>query len=208
MKKKQIITIVLIVVLLILLLRIKKKNDNIIYIEDFLDTSDFEMVNKLNKNKTNFIFEKYRYIRPLSKNILDDNEIYNIFYSTKYLNKIQNYINPKIHKSDFPIEHRFYHKESTGMNWHIDTLLYSKPQYEAIYTIKNESDSKTQWLDENDKLNEVWTKPNSILIVKAQGYKHHVTPPIIGEREILKLIYTQTNKTNENYKKEINRFNL
>ena len=206
MKKKQIITIILIIILIILIvLSFTTKNDNIIYLEDFLDTSDFETVKMLNKDKSNFLFEKYRYTRPLSKNILDDNNIYNIFYGKKYLNKVQNYINPKIYKSNFPIEHRFYHKESRGMEWHIDTLLYSKPQYEAIYTIENESESKTQWLDENEQLNELWTKPNSLLIVKAQGYKHHVTPPIIGEREILKLIYTQTNETNENYKKEINR---
>ena len=87
----------------------------------------------LNKDKSNFLFEKYRYTRPLSKNILDDNNVYNIFYGKKYLNKVQNYINPKIYKSNFPIEHRLHHKESRGMEWHIDTLLYSKPQYE-VYT--------------------------------------------------------------------------
>ena len=44
-------------------------------------------------------------------------------------------------------------------------------------------------------------------VVKADGYYHHVTPPISGEREILKLIYTQTEKTNSNYDREMRRFN-
>ena len=90
---------------------------------------------------------------------------------------------------------------------HIDTLLYQKPQYEAVYTIRNKSNSLTKWKDNKGKLHSKWTEPNSLMIVKAQGYEHFVTPPEIGEREILKLIYTQTNQTNQNYEKEMKRFN-
>ena len=43
------------------------------------------------------------------------------------------------------------------------------------------------------------TKPNSLLIVKAQGYKHKYN--IYNWREILKLIYTQTNETTKIIKK-------
>ena len=93
------------------------------------------------------------------------------------------------------------------MKWHKDTLLYEEPQYEAIYTIDNQSSSMTQWKDETGKIHEVWTEPNSLLVVKAHGYEHHVTPPLSGEREILKLIYTQTNNVNANYHKEMLRFN-
>ena len=53
-----------------------------------------------------------------------------------------------------------------------------------------------------------WTKPNSMLIVKALGYEHSVTPPKTGEREILKMIYTQSDNPNDNYYViEMNRFN-
>ena len=38
--------------------------------------------------------------------------------------------------SKFPIEQRIYPNGSKGMNWHIDTLMYDKPQYEAVYTIR------------------------------------------------------------------------
>ena len=90
---------------------------------------------------------------------------------------------------------------------HIDTLLYEEPQYEAVYTIRNTSNSYTEWIDGDNIKHSEWTEPNSLLIVKAKGYKHHVTPVLNGEREILKLIYTQTDKVNDNYRREIQRFN-
>ena len=203
MKSIKKCTILILVILLLYLVFFKpKKNDNIIYIENFLDENDYINILSLDKNKDNFMYEKFRYIKPLKNGFT-----YDIFYNKKYMDKVQRYINTKIYPSDFPIEHRFYHKESAGMDWHKDTLLYTKPQYEAIFTITNNSESKTQWEDGFGNRHELWTKPNSLLIVKAQGYKHHVTPPISGEREILKLIYTQTNDVNSNYHKEIERFN-
>jgi len=182
-------------------------NDNIVYITNFLNKKDYNLIQTLNKDMNNFKKEKFRYIRPLNKESNKDKTVYDIFYGDKYIRKIQRKVNPKIYSSDFPIEHRFYHKESEGMKWHKDTLLYEKPQYEAIYTIDNLSESETQWYDNKDKLNSLWTEPNSLLIVKAQGYMHGVTPPKSGIREILKLIYTQTDKVNNNYHREINRFN-
>ena len=182
-------------------------NDNIIYIKNFLNKNDYNLIQTLNKDMNNFKKENFRYIRPLNKENNKDKTVYDIFYDDKYIRKIQRKVNPKIYPSDFPIEHRFYHKESEGMRWHKDTLLYEKPQYEAIYTIDNLSESETQWYDDKGKLNSLWTDPNSLLIVKAQGYMHGVTPPKSGIREILKLIYTQTDKVNENYHKEIVRFN-
>ena len=115
--------------------------------------------------------------------------------------------NYNIFKSDFPIEYRIYPKNSKGMNLHSDTLLYDLPQYEAIYTIHNHSDSLTKWEDENNTEYSVWTKPNSMLIVKAAGLRHMVTPVTTGTRSILKLIYTQSDNTNNNYKNELIRFN-
>ena len=85
-----------------------------------------------------------------------------------------------------------------------ETICY--PQL-SFYTIRNNSDSFTGWIDGKDEYQKLWTKPNSLLVVKAQGYKHHVTPPISGEREILKLIYTQSDKINKNYTDEMERFN-
>ena len=85
--------------------------------------------------------------------------------------------------------------------------MYQKPQYEAIFTINNNTKSVTKWEDKYKQIHEIWTEPNSILIVKADNYIHHVTPPEIGIREILKIIYTQTDDKHPNYFKEMKRFN-
>ena len=127
-----------------------------------------------------------------------------IYY--KYLDKVKRVIPNEIFPSEFPIEHRYYPSESSGMHWHKDLLMYKKPQYEGIYTIRNNTKSRTEWKDSKGVLHSIWTEPNSLLIVKANGYEHHVTQPEEGEREILKLIYTQTHETNNNYKKEMKRF--
>lgn len=202
MKKAKLIILIVLVLFFILICFDKGNDDNIIYISDFLDKKDYQKLLSLNKDKDTFIYEKFRYIKPL-----EEEDIYHIFYNDKYLKKVQRKLNNKIYQSDFPIEHRIYPKESKGMAPHIDTLLYQKPQYEAVYTIRNKSNSLTKWKDNKGKLHSKWTEPNSLMIVKAQGYEHFVTPPEIGEREILKLIYTQTNQTNQNYEKEMKRFN-
>ena len=181
--------------------------DNIIYIDNFLNNEEYKnILNNLENDNRNLIDEKFRLILPLDN---DNNKIiYDTFYSEKYINMIQKKLNNyNVTKSDFPIEYRIYPTNSKGMNWHSDTLLYDLPQYEAIYTIHNNSDSQTKWFDENNKENSIWTKPNSILIVKANALKHMVTPITSGSRSILKLIYTQSNNTNNNYKMELNRFN-
>ena len=92
------------------------------------------------------------------------------------------------------------------MKCHKDILLYEKPQYEIVYTIENESDSYTNWYSYLGWNNIIYTKPNSLIIVKAQENIHCVSPINKGYRTILKLIYTQTEKYNENYLKEIKRF--
>ena len=181
--------------------------DKIIYIDDFLNNTEYEklLINLENDNR-NLIDENFRLILPLDHN--NNKIIYDTFYSEKYINLLQLKTNNyNIFKSDFPIEYRIYPKNSKGMNLHSDTLLYDLPQYEAIYTIHNNSDSHTKWFDENNKENSIWTKPNSMLIVKADALKHMVTPITIGTRSILKLIYTQSDNINNNYKMELNRFN-
>ena len=181
--------------------------DKIIYIDDFLNDYEYKnLLNNLENDNRNFLNEDFRLVLPLNNN--NNKSVYDMFYSEKYINIIQKKLNNyNVTKSDFPIEYRIYPTNSKGMRWHSDTLLYDLPQYEAIYTIHNNSDSLTKWEDENNKEYSVWTKPNSMLIVKAAGLRHMVTPVTTGTRSILKLIYTQSSNINNNYKNELIRFN-
>ena len=181
-------------------------SDKIIYIDNFLENYEYKkLVDNLKGDNRKFIDENFRRTLPL--NTYNNKYVYDLLYSDKYLSFIKNKTsNDNILKSDFPIEYRIYPNGSPGMKWHSDSLLYDLPQYEAIYTINNNSDSKTKWIDEDGKEHLIWTKPNSMLIVKAKGLKHMVTPVNNGTRSILKLIYTQTSNTNNNYLNEMKRF--
>jgi hypothetical protein len=66
-------------------------------------------------------------------------------------------------------------------------MLKDQLQYECVITLTNTSDSLTLF----DKIlynDEIYTKPNSILIVRARGIRHMVTKTIKGSRTILKFV--------------------
>ena len=81
------------------------------------------------------------------------------------------------------------------MNKHKDHLIYKIPQYECILTLSNSTDSYTilepQGKADNKKIK---SKPNSLIIVKAQGIEHEVTTVNQGERYFLKFIFTETDQ--------------
>ena len=178
------LNVLFVILLILIILYICLYNDDVYYIENFLSDEEYNYINNYFKNINNLKSEKFRLIKP----IFDEN-IDNIFYSEKYINKIKNVINENIKKSDFPIEFRIYPEGSSGMKCHKDTLLYDKPQYEMVYTIENKSDSYTNRYSYFGWNNKIYTKPNSLIIVKAQGNIHCVSPVNKGFRKILKLIY-------------------
>jgi len=180
--------------------------DDVYYIENFLNDTEFKTVRRICSaiSDTDIKDEWFRKIRPLK-----DENIDSIFYSNDCINRISNIVgNNAIYKSNFPIEYRIYPHKSPGMKCHKDTLLYDKPQYEVVYTIDNDSDSYTTWYDYHGNKHNIYTKPNSLLIVKADGNLHCVSELNKGTRSILKLIYTQSDNINNKYKSEVNRFNF
>ena len=101
--------------------------------------------------------------------VLGRPHIAELMVKNKYVQKIREELNNQnVKSSNFPIEHRIYPINSKGMEWHIDTLMYDIPQYEAVFTIRNNSRSYTEWEDNNGKIHRKWTKPNSILILRAK----------------------------------------
>ena len=195
----NIIWIILILLLILYLLYYKK--DEVYYIDNFLRKEEYNYIKNYTRSIRDLKYEKFRLIKPIL-----DKRINDIFYSEEYINKIKNYVNSNIKKSNFPIEFRVYPTGSEGMKCHKDTLLYEEPQYEMVYTIENESDSYTNWYSYLGWNNKIYTKPNSLIIVKAQENIHCVSPVKEGFRTILKLIYTQTDKYNDNYLREMKRF--
>eukprot|EP00600_Ochromonadales_sp_CCMP1393_P012547 CAMPEP_0175009140 /NCGR_PEP_ID=MMETSP0005-20121125/7353_1 /TAXON_ID=420556 /ORGANISM="Ochromonas sp., Strain CCMP1393" /LENGTH=337 /DNA_ID=CAMNT_0016264763 /DNA_START=247 /DNA_END=1260 /DNA_ORIENTATION=+ len=67
---------------------------------------------------------------------------------------------------DIPLELRLY-PVGSSMPFHCDDCLYAIPQLEFIYTVENDSDSKTVWVDAEGITRAEFTEPNSLLIVRA-----------------------------------------
>ena len=89
-----------------------------------------------------------------------------------------------------PVEYRTYGPGSS-MHWHRDQpMLSDQLQYECVITLRNTSDSKT--LLENKK--GIKTEPNSLLIVRANGINHSVSPTTKGSRSILKVVFSEPSR--------------
>ena len=78
----------------------------------------------------------------------------------------------------------------TIMKKHKDTLIYNIPQYECVLTLSNTTDSVTI-MGGNKSIK---ARPNSLIIVRAQGIEHEVTKVTTGERTFLKFIFTATDE--------------
>ena len=211
--KKYLFLFMIFILFLYLIFNHKTKTDfSYSYSEDFLTNNDLIQINNELKNydqKLENSLENYsnvlRYNTPI-----DSIKIRNILES--YTDNIRKLVsNNKIYlANNFPIEYRKYVKGSF-MNKHKDHLIYKIPQYECILTLSNSTDSYTildpqgeagasfnkvkRLMDLKEPGNKkIKSKPNSLIIVKAQGIEHEVTPVNQGERYFLKFIFTETDQ--------------
>mmetsp|Transcript_17801 Transcript_17801/g.52943 ORF Transcript_17801/g.52943 Transcript_17801/m.52943 type:complete len:229 (-) Transcript_17801:22-708(-) len=89
--------------------------------------------------------------------------------------------------ADFPVELRRYPR-GASMGWHKDEALYEEPQLECVLTLENSSDSETRWERADGAVASMWLPPNSLLVVRAEGASHGVTPVRSGDRLIAKYV--------------------
>ena len=80
------------------------------------------------------------------------------------------------------------------MAWHRDEVLFAVPQLELVLTLRNSSDSCTEWIDSDGQLCRAETEANSLLAVRAGGALHRVTPVRRGERDIVKVVFAFSDK--------------
>jgi len=97
---------------------------------------------------------------------------------------------PTLVLGDFPVELREY-GVGAAMDWHVDVELYDPPQWEVIFTVSNDGDSRTEWMDAaSSSVESARTTEASALIVRAGGDRHRVLPSTHGSRVIVKALYT------------------
>ena len=94
-----------------------------------------------------------------------------------------------------PVEIRTYEKKGAGMEWHVDDILYDPPQVEAVITLENDSDCITMWKEASGRILYRETDPNSVLLLRAGGPSHCVTPLKRGKRVIIKCAFAVKSAT-------------
>lgn len=75
------------------------------------------------------------------------------------------------------------------MDWHVDDVLYDPPQVEVVYTFENTSDCTTRWKQGDGQTILKETDRNSVLVFRAGGAPHCVTPLKRGRRVIIKCAF-------------------
>jgi hypothetical protein len=110
------------------------------------------------------------------------------YFSRVFSTRLEPAALPAPHRRTIPIEYRKYEVGGGGMKWHRDVSLIGR-QYECVYTLTNTSDSYTMRRDMFGREHAVWAEPNSLIVVRAQGVEHGVTPVTTGERTIVKFAF-------------------
>ena len=154
------------------------------YVKDnFLTDKEFQNVLESINNKKKKLIKDSRADRLYMN--LPNHKIVNLFKqkTQSLLNNIG--IKTKLNISKLPLEYRIYKKNSRGMQWHKDSLIDKRPQFEIVFTLENESNSRTIGQMSNGKKIKVKTKPNQVIIVMGGGILHKVSPITNNKRRII-----------------------
>lgn len=178
----------------------KGRRHGVTYIEDFFSDKDFNLIKSETSKFKNLLGRERSECahHRLGCHVPGDSPVNSLLQSIN--------LGEGIFPSDVPVEYRVYGVGSS-MDWHSDTALYADPQYEMVYTIDNTTDSYTEWSD-GLMSHRIYTKPNSLLIVRANGARHRVSPVSWGERSILKFVYTTTLEKLPAFEENLKNYNL
>lgn len=168
----------------------KRDKFSYVYKDDFMDPNDFKiLMRELEKYDSQLDKSREELPNVIRYNLKMDSPIV-INLIKKYENKIRSLTkNHSIYLAkNFPIEYRKY-VPGSFMAKHRDVLIYKLPQYECVLTLSNTTDSYTDI--EGIKIS---SKPNSLIILKANGVEHEVSKVTKGERKFLKFIFTETDE--------------
>lgn len=167
-----------------------------LYVPQFLSQSDHRHL--LDELSGVQLIDENNVIAPgrLRTFIQSSTKTYQVFTSSKLTDYFSHVFStplepaaiPSLRRITVPIEYRKYEVGSGGMKWHRDISLIGQ-QYECVYTLTNTSDSMTIRRDWLGNEHAVWAEPNSLLVVRAQGVMHGVSPVTTGERSIVKFVF-------------------
>ena len=183
-----------------------ERSGGLLYVRQFLPSDVFaEVVKACEGLRERVTAENRACARDrLGVMVPSDNFVHHAFVAREVADKLRELLHGtdrdrELFPGDVPVEYRIY-PVGGSMDWHKDVALYTKPQYEIVFTVANTSDSTTEWEDERTGMRYGgWTEPNSIIVVKADGAAHRVTPITVGERSIIKFVLTETLEKTEDF---------
>lgn len=178
-----------------------------LYLPRFLDEADYGAVKEACSHLVNELrpeHSEYAHNR-LGTYVAADSVAHTTLMTEAIGARLSELLGEAVVPADFPVEFRLYPRNA-GMRWHMDEMLYAKPQYELVYTVENTSDSTTEWQEGSGIIRSTWTEPNSLLVVRAESVWHRVLPVQRGSRSILKLVYTPTLEKIPNFWENLDTF--
>lgn len=208
MRKNILIFIIIIIIILISFFVFKNYKNykkqplikDLFYLTNFVDISDFnhlkQALDRYNQNleqsrESLSNVNRYNFkLPPDSKlNVILDNMIKQIREKTglKNLRLLR----------DTGIEYRKY-EPGSFMDWHQDIILTNPPQWECVFTLRNNSDSVTEFQDPLSKsIEKIKSEENSLIMLRAGGIPHQVTLTTKGERYFLKFALSEVSNNFE-----------
>jgi hypothetical protein len=164
-------------------------NNELFIFEDFFSNNDFNSIKNTVKNIKFKDDKRVSSRKTLCLNSEGYPELYNMIYNNPKMKSIIQKINSKPFNKipRFPIEYRIYPEGSKGMNWHIDTSLFSPDAIEGVITIDNQSPSKFKW-KEGLLTKNISPKSNTVAFVKPGTVLHSVSGTEDGYRTIIKFV--------------------
>lgn len=182
-------------------------NNQLYIFNNFFTNNDFVKIKNIVKDlkfkKDNRVTER--------KTLCLDNKKYSNLYDLIYNNyKIKSIIkninqNEFSNPPRFPMEYRIYPKGSKGMDWHIDTSLFSPDAIEGVITLENNSPSEFNWMEGMIKKN-IKPNPNTVALVLPGTVNHSVSGTEDGYRTIIKFVIDFKNtKPRPEFYRELNK---
>jgi len=121
----------------------------------------------------------------------DEHAIAQSVYTDPRVNRIFEDLHgyPLARSPHFPTEYRTYPPHSAGMHTHSDLPMFYPPQTELVYTVRNSDDAtRFRWWGADGEVHVIRPEPNDLIMVRASGALHDVTPLSGGTRSIVKFV--------------------
>ena len=175
------------------------QNNDVIYIENFLDQNFYkylvDQIEHKSYKSNNMFFRKGAGVTfyDLHK---DYNGFIELYHSNELMNTIQNLLGKIMNKPSLNDQSccslLIYSSKGDFIDWHYDYSSYYGERYTILLTLINENKTRTGlssnifiYIDKNGKKRKMQCKPNSLILFNGSNLRHMSTPIDDNEKRII-----------------------